>query len=443
MARPATEDADMIRELESQTRNFMEDYDKHIHTILSMPSGNHAPDPEKLSQWVTAQVSERRRNAARAIAENITYITHRDLIKSVNELIDDVNSKKIPDENIFILCAGPKNKSNYFISLLFYHFSKIKGFKLPDYISNILHAKHYKINDKRTTIYYVDDMSYSGSQIQQLLSSIYAFDEKNSPHWDIRICLPYASEAALLALQHVTYGKYGLPRTNPYKVYNKHTIPSLKKIIGEKQYWDCIAYFSYISNPDCVCYFDHKIADAPSTFLYVLLFGIVPPATINYKPIYTEQKIFKYEPLKHDLPEKEIIDDAKKDNKIDFIPFLKNCEYINEFIMKNKTYFESIPYHYFLANIKMYIENEYGAFNIILREMFGNNEYRNSNLLTIRHHDEKHQKMLNFFKERNSVSLRCPRSWYKNMFAGGKTKKHRRTKKYTYRARNRTKQVYY
>jgi hypothetical protein len=68
--------------------------------------------------------------------------------------------------------------------------------------------------------------------------------------------------------------------------------------------------------------------------------------------------------------------------------------------------------------------------------MFGNNEYTNVNLLSIRHPDEKHQKILNFFKERNSVSLRCPKSWYKNMFAGGKkTKKQRYRKTFTRRVR--------
>lgn len=420
----------MAHNLESESAKFKEDYQKNIGAILSMPSGQHPPDMAKVSAWIEAQASERRRQVARALADNIIYITHAELIDTISRLVDKVYGEiNIPAENKLILFAGPKTKSNYFISLLFYHFVKEKGFREPDFITTGLDSSYFFIDTKKSTILYVDDMSYSGSQIYKYLSAIYTSELKmKEKHpelsYDIRVCLPFISEEALELLQKVVVSKGFLVKQkydNPYPIYSIRIIPSLKKILGEKLFTDCLLYFNPYSDSDRICYFDHKIADTLSTFLFVLLFGIVPPAKINWKYIYTQlnRKYMLEKNVKNHGPHTEEIDDDKKENPLQFIPFIKGCEKIDEYLKENLEYFQSLPYDKFMMDLEEY-GGQYGDMNV-------NDDGNILNEQT----DPSLQKLLDFMKKRNSVNIRCPRSWYKNMFKGGakKTKKYKSKRK--------------
>jgi hypothetical protein len=406
---------------------FLKDYEENIQRILSMPSGQHAPDPIKVEQWVEAQLSDRRKIAAKALADNIVYIPHQDLIYSISTLVDKVyGEKEIPADNKIILFSGPRTKSNYFISLLFYHFIKIKGYPEPDLFIQYLTPENRNHDGQKTTVFYVDDMSYSGSQIIQYLSNIYKTVEVNSkePSWDIRVCLPFISENALNYLQNLNIPQgFGIINVkNPYPIYYIYSIPSLKKILGNDLYMDCVIYFTPISHADTICYFDHKIADALSTFLFVLLFGIIPPGKINWDILYhTESLKGKYAFGKYkniDGPHKEEVYAEHINDKLNFIPLIKNCGHIKEFINRNLKFYQSLPYHMYMTTLEQH------DLNVILNSEEINGKW----IIKNKQSDPEKQKIVNFIKERNSVEIRCPKSWYKNFFKGGKRNTKRKLK---------------
>jgi hypothetical protein len=180
--------------------------------------------------------------------------------------------------------------------------------------------------------------------------------------------------------------------TNPYKRYYGEIVPDLKIKLGSELYLDCLLYFSAFFAPPCICYFDHKVADAPSTFLSVLMFGPVPPTKFN----------FKAHGAHHFLPKsangKRIVNYSKDDcdkqiEHTQFIPFLNGCQTINPLLLRQ---FETMPYEAFMMDPGFY-ESEIGDLP---------SEYAAA------------------YKERNSVSSRCPHSWYKDgYFQGGKTRR--------------------
>jgi hypothetical protein len=416
-----------------ETTHFLIHYADKIEDILSMTSGNHAPDSVKLSEWIEAQASPRRRETAKILASNIRYIPHSETIQHCKSLITKMYNdpeKPIPVENTLKWFVGPKSKSAYFISILCYHFAKIAGYRLPEVIMT-----EFDYDDCiNSTIFYLDDMSYSGSQIVQLLMKIYETAALKSPERinrkkrvnlnvikpepsDIRVGVCILTERAKNVLETFNYGGLTIadvyskkPIANPYKRYVSEIIPDLQNVLDPQTYTDCLIYFNPYRDTPCICYFEHKLADSNSTFLNVLRFGIVPPTDINYKFIYQheERKWSKYKPYYNQ--NKDICD--KQIERTQFIPFINDCQSIDpDFIEKLK----ALPYHVFML-VEKGTKDEDGK----------NLEYGYYQINT------SHNEAL--FEYKNSVEKRCPHSWYKNAYFAGGTKKgkkrnQRRTKK--------------
>lgn len=396
----------------NSTRTFIENYNNKIKELLSMPSGQHEVDSDRLNEWINAQASVRRRETARILSEHIRYITHSELIKKCKELVDKLYNDPVPAENTLKWFVGPKNKSSYFISILCYHFAKESGYRLPD----VILSPTLEYNDlKNSTTFYLDDMSYSGSQIYQLLQNIYTTSAKRSNSHvnkkkpvnlnivkgediDLRVGICFITEMATKQLEafnyqtsvfkHGAYAKKLIP--NPYKRYYGEVIQNLNSILDPQVYTDCLIYFNPFRNSPCICYFDHKLADTNSTFTNILRFGQVPPTEIDYTFIYKheERKLSKYKPYYNQ--NKDICD--KELNEIQFIPFIKGCE--EEFTEELKR----LPYHIFMMSSNGEKDEdgtdlEYGLYGIPVNEQL--------------------------FSFKNSVDKRCPRSWYKNSYFNG------------------------
>jgi hypothetical protein len=375
--------------INSHTADFLANYKAHIDTILAMPSGHQSPDPERLQLWVDSQASERRRNAAQALANEIRYFTHSDVIRLCDKIITEMyndSEKPILEDKILKWFVGGKDKSSYFIGLICYHIAKTKGYRLPDIILD----NNFSTDEcEGSTIFYLDDMSYSASQLRKLLAGIRTRISES----DIRVGLCVVTELAKNILETLGLGALSsIKIPNPFKRYYGEIVPDLKIKLGSELYLDCLLYFSAFFAPPCICYFDHKVADAPSTFLSVLMFGPVPPTKFN----------FKAHGVHHFLPKsangKRIVNYSKDDcdKKIEhtqFIPFLSGCQTINTELLRQ---FETMPYEAFMMDSGFY-ESEIG--NIP-------SEYAEA------------------YKQRNSVGNRCPHSWYKNgYFQGGKTRR--------------------
>jgi hypothetical protein len=402
--------------ISQETKDFLAYYTKHIDEILAIPSGTHAPNPEKLSAWVNAQASERRRIAAQALADNIIYITHADLIRYCEALMDMLytdSETPIPKEHTLKwVVGGSPQKSSYFISAICYHFAKQKGYRLPD----VILGKNFSYSDcPNSTIFYLDDMSYSGSQVHQLLFSIWTktireevyktkpemreryvnVDDVEPKHFDIRVGLCAATTTALeyLSKFKVTLGSLFKHRIyserkqeefdNPYKIYTVNTIPSLQTILSPQLYTDCNIFFNSYTDAPCICYFDHKLADPVSTFCHVIWFGPVPPTKINYEAIYKDGRRY-YSPFKEYYTQQE--EECDKEIKhTEFMPFLNNCPPLKASILE---VFQRMPYNKFM---------DYHDWNS-----------ENDNPYTYNAKNE------NAYKYKNSPSERCPHSWYKN-----------------------------
>jgi len=375
--------------MSSHTDDFISHYSKHIKDILNIPSGTHAPIPEKLQEWIDSQASSRRREAASALAREIRYFTFEDTIalsaKVITEMYNDPE-KPIPPTNKLKWYTGPKDKSGYLISILFYHLAKLSGYRLPDEILITLTENDW---DESTTIFYLDDMSYSSSQLKKLLTKI----RSKNPNLDMRIGLTVATSLAerlLQTLNKTIVSSQKVP--NPFKRYIGEVIPDIEDTLGEKLYTDCIVYFSSFRSPPCICYFDHKVADPASTFLYVLSFGPVPPSQLDFKRIYSgwaipNKKTNPYLNHKDDICDKEILN-------TEFIPFINGCsEILPEF--------KKIPYEVFMMDIDDYNDS-----------LISSPEATNSMFLT-----------------KNSPLRRCPKPWYKSYFKGGSRKLGKRLHK--------------
>jgi hypothetical protein len=403
----------------TSTAKFIDHYTGRIDDLLSMPSGTHAPDPAKLAAWVAAQASPRRRAAAQTLADNIRYITHTTLIKYCKSLITQMYTdpeKPIPEENALKWFVGPSSKSAYFIAILCYHFAKESGYRLPDLIM----TEEFDLDDcVNSTIFYIDDMSYSGSQIYQLLQKIHIAAAKRNPLYvekkkpinmnvikgipvDLRVGACVLSERAQKQLETFNYkhtershGARGkIPIPNPFKRYVVEVLPDLKRILDPQTYADCVIFFSPYRDPSCICYFDHKLADTNSTFTYVLRFGIVPPTILDYKFIYIhyDRKLSFTNPYENQ--DKEICDKTIEETQ--FIPFINGC---TPPPLQLKARLSSLPYHILMMNPSGKL---YDGKNLVYHDYFVNTS--NTEL----------------FNYKNSVELRCPHSWYKNSyFTGG------------------------
>jgi hypothetical protein len=414
---------------EVDTANFLKDYNAHIKEILTKPSGEHVVDPARVKSWVDAQASERRRIAAAALASNIRYITHHELIRHCETLMEKMYTdpeKPISDTSLKWF-VGPKTKSSYFISLICYDIVIKTGKRPPDKI--ICENLEYEECTK-CTLFYLDDMSYSGSQIYNLLLNIHVEAARHNPSFvntkkminmnkleavplDIRIGICVLTERAEKQLSVFNYkfaytrgirGFGDKPIPNPYKRYSSEILPDLNTLLGDELFTDCLIYFNPYSDSSCICYFDHKVADSNSTFTNVLRFGVVPPTVINYNFIYehNERRFSIYK--KYYTQEKESCD--KEIVNTQFIPFITNCQPIDARYLDR---LQALPYHVFMI-VSNGNDEEYNMYNI--------NTSKNRNL----------------YNYKNSADHRCPKSWYKNLFRGG-TRKNKSRRNKTHRKR--------
>ena len=164
---------------------------------------------------------------------------------------------------------------------------------------------------------------------------------------------------------------------NPFKIFYGQmfvTIDELVEggVISEKDLFYMSYYFSQGLTPNILLYFDHKIADEPSTFLRLYNYGYVVPTnfdTVNYEPRYEQfldnrnqghklnyvqsqfYKLFKKYYHSRELP------NGPQDitQPIKFVPFINNCfnvekiiqhpliTYVNYFILITDMNAELVP----------------------------------------------------------------------------------------------------
>jgi hypothetical protein len=400
---------------------FLVHYHTFIDRILNKPSGQHGVDPEKLEEWIQAQQSETRRELARRLAEQIVYVSFDETKDLCRQLVQQVY-KDIPEGAKVVWWTGSPDKSGYFISILCYHYLLELDLPEPDSIESDVDSF-----DPNTIYLKWDDMTYSGSQISQLNKDIVIDCLKNPEKSNksnklvvrfpnIRHCLIAATTFALQRLEKVfidsiTYRKYPIVQTIPeieifpssqpawtnakipcpFPIYATRSFQPLDELLGPETYY-LTDFFFNMNGAKCIVYFDHKIADPASTYMHVLLYGVVPPVHLDYQNInlficdYLKPKYGECWKPKDDGLDEEGVEE------IQFKPFLKGCK----------------PHYDLFEKWKHILYSEFLA-------------------------PDDH----NGVAEWDEPLIRCPFSWYKTMFHGGKArtrknrKKHRKNRRKT------------
>jgi hypothetical protein len=342
---------------ETVLKDFLRHYQRSIELLLRGPphADEHGVDPIIAEQWISAQKTPERQRLARLLIQNVVYINHTELLKQIKKCVDKTRKKLIDGPVTFIV--GTPDKSNYYVSLLFYHFWNEAGLPLHSVTSHMHSLLPGNLID-------IDEMAYSGTQTTNTLRSVYGsllsklksqLDTLNSDqdaYNRIRNFLPLPIVEYIFYKHKIQYcvvrffcsenGKKELMQMPPKSSYKKHTvkppfsliigrdIPSLTTLVGEEDAFK----LSYLfgpggGTPASTAYFNHKIADLPSTFLYPLAYGVVPTRMLWMEhPKLLNDSYFS----ESTLSAKEIqmiknLQGSPEGNtrEIELLPFLQHC----------------------------------------------------------------------------------------------------------------------
>lgn len=319
---------------------FLRHYRDHIAEILGNPSGHHGVDPMKQEEWIQAQQSDTRRALARALSEQIVYVTFDEVKDMCRVLVQQVYSA-IPTDATVVWWVDNKTKSGYFISLLCYHALLELG--IPPPVDIVITMKTFEAD----RIYLKwDDMTYSGSQLEQLNRSIVLdyLKQGRTDFPDVRHCLIAATTGAMHRLRQpililpmypapsykfpaIAAFLAGRPQASvdiPFQLHVVRQFPTLDETLGASAHYACDWFFNR-QGAKCAVYFDHKMADNVSTYLKVLLYGVVPPRTLEpdfENPFLMDELREKYEGA-------YVVEDRGLDEtgieRTQFKPFLRGC----------------------------------------------------------------------------------------------------------------------
>ena len=334
---------------------FLKCYKTNINKIIKYKSGKFELNKLKCNEWIERQKTDFRKEIASTFIDAIEYVTYKDLfelvkttIRKVYQQINCYQEIDSPDKPIYLYVGNP-TKSFYFISLIALYF--IKKLKLPApkyYISNFQNEKNdYTINADFSNIIMLDDMSYSGSQLNNLLARF----RKGIPHLKLYIGLTGVNAYSYSLL---------IQNNNANVVYGKMFELLIEKV-GIEKYYYISYYFSPFYVPNVLIYFDHKLADNPSTFYNTLLYGPVIPD--NYVFIDFDNDCIQINYPHHSmyfdkfkqLYDKFIIDNNSK-TKWDTQHIVKIQENVSKCDLKYAKYADPYSMH-FNTYVKQYIIN--------------------------------------------------------------------------------------
>jgi hypothetical protein len=264
-------------------------------------SGSHSIIESEKEKWIAAQTSDFRKHLARLFIENTTYITLQETIEKIEQMIEELYTSNDGHEKDIYLYIGEGYKSFYFFANLFLRIIKEKGYKLPKkYIKKMDKPLLEYLQQKSNYILVIfDDVSYSGSQLSNMLASWYTGTNNIVPRVKVQIPSEFQLNIVIgliglnkKSLDRLEYldciaflGKqdYIITVTSPYKLLHTIIYPTLEERVGIRDSLCIKMLFSPWSKqyPLLSLYLDYKVSDEISTFMKTIIFGIVPPSTYN------------------------------------------------------------------------------------------------------------------------------------------------------------------
>lgn len=286
------------KEAEASKAKFLRHLDLNRERLLRGPphATEHRINPRKAEEWVMAQINPERQRLARILLQNLRYISHPELLEALRSCVEPTARLLTPEKPV-IFFVGKQYKSNYYISLLFVYFWLQAGHRL-DGVFNTIHE--VESLDLAANFLDVDDMSYSGNQTMGDLSRTYRSYanslrdhvksklESNPDYQRSYMVLPRSVIEQTLQASGFRYivvrafmsdssykrltSEEGL--RIPIQVVTHERILYLPGVSEQDK--RLIEYTFSTEPPNTTVYFNHKVADPPSTYLYVVAQGVVP-----------------------------------------------------------------------------------------------------------------------------------------------------------------------
>ena len=329
----------LLKTINQNSKKLTIDKEKAEKWINSQPDTKSFPNP---------------RNAARNLIDNTVHVsltevkTHLEILvkKHYDAYVNDENNK---NKDIYLYMGEGVGKSNFYITLLAYHIIRTNGSKRPTYFLKTLPGD---FDQNTMLVFYFDDMTYSGGQIVHTIQDILkdklinvVIEEAKKNHLDIKQIetklkksgtnlfnvldklavksgfatgwqgqTQYIDKLVKEKQDYVTYpvvylllgaNDMAIKRINSlvldinyhhYMISQKVNIhyakeyDALEQKVTEKELFEIAYYFSYGQIPNVSILYDHKIADATSTFLLPLSTGAIVPDNFNLLNYYNLSK---------------------------------------------------------------------------------------------------------------------------------------------------------
>lgn len=211
-----------------------------------------------------------------------------------------------------------------------------------------LHSSNYKDVSINTKDFFIRNTEDAKNSLQEYLDN---FEFPNL--YFLLVGINKNAYEKMTKIQYNIYKSYIID--TPFKVYYGEMFQTIEEMINENKFTEKdLFYMSYYFSPGLVpnvlIYFDHKIADEPSTFLRAYNYGFVVPKNyniVNYYPRYNEkvktnlrdQKDLAYVNLQYyrlfekyyNTREPSVLQ-TDITLPIRFIPFISNCYNVNTII---------------------------------------------------------------------------------------------------------------
>ena len=292
----------------------------------------HTIDPDKAQAWVAAQITPERQRIAALLLSHIRYISHRELLNALQSCVQSALRLLTPGLPVVFLVGTPK-KSNYYISLLFAHFWLEAGGPIDGVFQSFANIKGLHL---AANFLDIDDMTYSGNQtdgdlrlsyktyVQGYRDLVRAKLSGNPEYNRTYMFLPrYLIETSLDAIgfryllvrafmSEASYQRFSSQAglRMPVTIVTHERIPLLPGVSPrDKQLLE--ATFS-TEPPATTVYFNHKVADPPSTYLHVISQGIVPERMVAHNT--------------DGVPVDPSLNNGIQGTGATFLPFVRHCE---------------------------------------------------------------------------------------------------------------------
>jgi hypothetical protein len=367
---------DLTKYIDYDFFNKYNDNLSKIQKVIEIYSGKHFIDETLASKFINNQISIVRRQAAKDLIDNTVYITLHDINSIIESLILQLYSIIDLSKDIYFY-SGKPDKSFYFMTILALFHIRNNKLKEPTGFLKFLDDKLFDEIKEDSQIIILDDISYSGAQLSNLLTKIYNGRvlklKKNPPN--IYILLAALNNFSKFKLTHILNKKYEY-EMSPFKLLHlpeRLYTPLIIKL-GIQRYFNLIIFFSpYTENtPYVSMYLDYKIADEASTFKNALTYGPIIPSNYDYNSfiqyVINENTKYKVLPKRDFLKQEQIneynncdlnclIKNLLKNDHIEkeqttnaFEPFINGCNKNTDLINNINDYdIKNLDYRFFLA----------------------------------------------------------------------------------------------